>query len=284
MKEKVMHGVFFLSAFLAILALFFICYFLFSAGIPGINQVGFTQFLFGHTWKPLNQLFGILPMIVGSLYVTALSLFFGVPLGVLGAIFMAFFCPKKIYPFLKSTVELMAGIPSIVYGFFGLVVLVPLIQKISASSGKGVLTAALLLALMILPTIMTVSESALRSVPTSYCEGSLALGASFERSIFTVVLPAARSGIFAGIILGLGRSIGETMAVIMVAGNQAIFPTGLFSGVRTLTANIVLEMGYAADLHREMLIATGVVLFVFILIINLSFSLIKERSEKNGFS
>ena len=201
----------------------------------------------------------------------------GVPVGILCAIFMARFCPEKLYKFLKPAVELLAGIPSIVYGFFGLVVIVPLMQDIFGGSGKSVLTASILLGTMILPTIIGVSESAIRAVPESYYEGALALGETHERSVFRAVLPAAKSGIMAGVILGIGRAIGETMAVIMVAGNQAVIPEGLLSGVRTLTANIVLEMGYAADLHREALIATGVVLFVFILIINLLFSLVKRR-------
>ena len=192
---------------------------------------------------------------------------------------MARFCPKKIYPILKPAIELMAGIPSIVYGFFGLVVIVPIIQQLTGTSGKGVLTASILLGIMILPTIIGPTESALRSVPESYYEGSLALGATKERSIFMVMLPAAKSGILAAVVLGIGRAIGETMAVIMVAGNQARMPKGIFKGIRTLTGNIVIEMGYATDLHREALIATGVVLFVFILIINLSLSLLNRRAE-----
>lgn len=178
---------------------------------------------------------------------------------------------------MKPAAELLAGIPSIVYGFFGLVVIVPLMQNLFGGSGKGMLTASVMLGIMILPTIINVSESALRAVPESYYEGSLALGATHERSVFSAVLPAARSGILAGVILGVGRAIGETMAVAMVAGNQPILPESILSGVRTLTANIVQEMGYATDLHREALIACGVVLFVFILIINLCFSALKRR-------
>ena len=193
---------------------------------------------------------------------------------------MARFCPRKLYPVLKPAIELMAGIPSIVYGFFGLVVIVPIIQHLTGTSGKGVLTASILLGIMILPTIIGVSESAIRAVPDSYYEGSLGLGASHERSVFFAVLPAAKSGILAGIVLGIGRAIGETMAVVMVAGNQAIIPDGMFSGVRTLTSNIVLEMGYATDLHREALIATAVVLFVFILMINLCFAVLKSKEER----
>ena len=277
LKENLMHGVFLGAACVSILAVALICIFLFANGVPAILEIGPLEFLGGMRWKPLNNIFGIFPMIVGSIYVTAGAIIVGVPIGILCAVFMARFCPKKIYPVLKPMIELMAGIPSIVYGFFGLVVIVPLAQDIFGGSGKSVLTASILLGIMILPTIIGVSESAIRAVPESYYEGALALGDTHERSVFRAVLPAAKSGIMAGVILGIGRAIGETMAVIMVAGNQAVIPEGLLSGVRTLTANIVLEMGYAADLHREALIATGVVLFVFIMIINLLFSLVKRR-------
>lgn len=218
-------------------------------------------------------------MIIGSIYVTAGAILIGVPIGLLCAVFMAKFCPRRLYKVLKPAVDLLAGIPSIVYGFFGLVVLVPMMQNLFGVSGKNILTASILLGIMILPTIISVSETALRSVDNSYYEGALALGATHERSVFRVILPAANSGVIAGVILGIGRAIGEAMAVSMVAGNQPILPEGLFSGIRTLTANIVLEMGYAADLHREALIATAVVLFVFILIINLSFSALKRRKN-----
>ena len=192
---------------------------------------------------------------------------------------MARYCPKKIYKPLKSGIELMAGVPSIVYGYFGLVLLVPLIRQLFGGTGSSMLAACILLGIMILPTLIGVTESAVRNVPESYYEGSLALGATKERSIFFVMLPAAKSGILAGVVLGIGRAIGETMAVIMVAGNQPRMPKGLLQGVRTMTANIVTEMGYASGLHREALIATGVVLFVFILIINLSLSLLNRRAE-----
>ena len=277
LKEILMHGVFLGAACASILAVALICIFLFANGVPAIAEIGPLEFLGGMRWKPLNNMFGVFPMIVGSIYVTAGATVVGVPIGILCAVFMARFCPKKIYPVLKPMIELMAGIPSIVYGFFGLVVIVPLMQDVFGGSGKSVLTASILLGIMILPTIIGVSESAIRAVPESYYEGALALGDTHERSVFRAVLPAAKSGIMAGVILGIGRAIGETMAVIMVAGNQAVIPGSLLAGVRTLTANIVLEMGYAADLHREALIATGVVLFVFILIINLLFSLVKRR-------
>lgn len=277
MKERVMQAVFFLTACISIVSVLLICFFLFSNGLPAIKEIGVSNFLFGLVWKPNNNLFGILPMIVGSLYVTVGALLVGVPVGVLTAIFMTHFCPESLYRPLKATVNLMAGIPSVVFGFFGLVVLVPFVRQQFGGFGMGVLTASLLLGLMILPTIISVSESALRAVPTSYYEGGLALGASHERSVFFIVVPAAKRGILAGTILGIGRAIGETMAVMMVAGNQAVLPDSLTSGVRTLTTNIVMEMGYSSGLHREALIATAVVLFVFILLINLSFSFLHKE-------
>lgn len=272
-KEKVMKLLFFLTALVSIAAVILICIFLFASGIPAIKEIGVFKFLLGTSWKPANNLYGILPMIVGSLYVTAGALMIGVPIGILTAVFMARFAPKSIYEPLKAAVNLMAGIPSVVYGFFGLVVLVPFIRETFGGRGMSVLTASALLGLMILPTVISVSETSIRAVPESYYEGGLALGASHERSVFFTVLPAAKSGIFAGVVLGIGRAVGETMAVMMVAGNQAVIPGSMLSGVRTLTTNIVLEMGYSTDLHREALIGTAVVLFVFILMINLSLSL-----------
>ena len=277
-KETTMKFVFLLSACISILAVALICIFLFANGLPAMNKIGILNFLLGRNWRPTNDIYGILPMIVGSIYVTAGAILIGVPIGILTAVFMARFCPKWLYRGLKPAVDLLAGIPSVVYGFFGLTVIVPIVRNVFGGSGSSMLSASIVLGIMILPTIIGVSEAAIKAVPDSYYEGSLALGATHERSVFFSVLPAARSGIFAGVILGIGRAVGETMAVIMVAGNQAVMPTGILKGLRTLTANIVIEMGYAADLHREALIATGVVLFVFILIINLTFSLIKRRS------
>ncbi len=279
LREKGMQMVFLLTACVSILAVVLICVFLFASGMPAIGQIGVPDFLLGMDWRPSNNMFGILPMIVGSIYVTAGALIVGVPIGILTAIFMARFCPDWLYRIMKPAVNLMAGIPSVVYGFFGLVVLVPFVRENIGGRGMSVLTASLLLGIMILPTIINVSESSIRAVPQSYYEGGLALGASHERSVFHASLPAASSGIFAGVVLGVGRAIGETMAVKMVAGNQTLIPDELTDGVRTMTANIVMEMGYATDLHREALIATAVVLFVFILIINLSFSLMKRRTK-----
>ena len=275
-KETAMKIIFLLSACGSILAVALICVFLFANGLPAIMEIGPAEFLLGRVWKPLNNLYGILPMIVGSLYVTAGAILVGVPVGVLCAVFLARFCPPKLHRFFRPATQLLAGIPSIVYGFFGLVVVVPVMQRLFGG-GKSILTSSVLLGIMILPTVIGVAESAIDATPDSYYEGALALGASHERSVFFAVLPAAKSGIFAGVVLGVGRAIGETMAVVMVAGNQPRMPGGLLDGVRTLTANIVMEMGYAADLHRQALIATAVVLFVFILIINLSFSALKRR-------
>ena len=276
-RESIMKAVFLVAACVSILAVVLICGFLFVNGFPAIAEIGPLKFLGGIIWKPQEGQFGILPMIIGSIYATAIAILVGVPIGLLCSVFMAKFCPKKLYRILKPAISLLAGIPSIVYGFFGLVVIVPVMQSLFGGSGKSVLTAGILLGIMILPTIIEISESSIRAVPQSYYEGSLALGATHERSVYCAMLPAAKSGIMAGVILGIGRAIGETMAVVMIAGNQTVIPTSLLSGVRTMTANIVMEMGYATDLHRGALIGTGVVLFVFILLINVCFSLIKKK-------
>ncbi len=279
LRESLMRAVFFLCAFVSVIAVVLICLFIFSGGAPAFAEIGVFKFLFGTDWNPTANRFGILPMIVGSLYVTAGAIIIGVPTAIFSAVFLARFCPKRLYGILRSGVNLLAGIPSIVYGLFGLTVIVPIMQNIFGGSGKSVLTASLILGIMILPTVIGTAESAIRAVPEAYFEGALALGATAERSVFTAVLPGAKSGIMAGVILGIGRAAGETMAVVMVAGNIRVIPGGIFDGVRTLTANVVLEMSYAADLHREALIATAAVLFVFILIINLSFSLVRRREK-----
>lgn len=278
-KEKTMEIVFLLAACVSILAVALICVFLFANGVPAMKEIGFADFLLGREWRPGNDIYGIFPMILGSIYVTAGAIVIGVPIGLLTAVFLARYCPAGLYKVLKPGVELLAGIPSVVYGFFGMVVIVPFIRNNFGGSGSSILAASILLGMMILPTIISQSEASINAVPESYYEGSLALGATHERSVFCAILPAAKSGILAGIILGVGRAIGETMAVIMVAGNQARMPEGLLKGLRTLTANIVTEMGYATGLHREALIATGVVLFVFILIINLCLSLLNRRAN-----
>lgn len=283
-KEKGMEFVFMLCACVSILAVALICIFLFANGVPAMAKIGFGKFLLGRTWQAGNGLFGIFPMIIGSIYVTAGAIIVGVPIGILAAVFLARFCPKPLYRIMKPGVELLAGIPSVVYGFFGLMIIVPWVRDTFrpyyGGNGLSLFSAALLLGIMILPTIISISESAIRAVPDKYYQGALALGATHERSVFRTVVPAAKSGIMAGVVLGIGRAFGETMAVIMIAGNQAWIPDNMFQGIRTLTANIVMEMGYAQDLHREALIATGVVLFVFILIINTLFSILKRREAK----
>ena len=277
-KESAAKVAFTFTALVSILAVALICVFLFANGIPGMAKIGAWDFLSGEKWKPGQEVFGILPFILGSVYVTAGALVVGVPAGLMTALFLSRFASKRMAKLLRPAVQLLAGIPSVVYGFFGLVVLVPLVREVFGGTGSSLLTASVLLGMMILPTIITVAESALNAVPAAYYEGALALGATHERSVFHVILPAAKSGVMAGIILGIGRAIGEATAVMMVAGNRTSIPKGLLKGVRTLTSNIVIEMGYATDLHREALIATAVVLFVFILLINVLTSILKRRS------
>ena len=275
-KESVSKALFLCSAILSIIIVLIICVFLIINGLPAISKIGLSEFLSGAKWKPSIDLYGIFPMIIASIYVTAGAIIIGVPIGILTAIYLAEFCPRFFYSFFKSAINLLSGIPSVVFGLFGLTVIVPIIRDWFGVSGTSLLAASIVLSIMILPTIISVSQTAIESVPRSYYEGSLALGATHERSVIKAVLPAAKSGIVAGIILSIGRCVGETMAVVMVAGNQAVIPNSLLKGVRTLTANIVLEMGYASGLHRDALIATAVVLFVFILIINISFSLLRQ--------
>ena len=277
-KEGAAKAAFTFTALVSILAVALICVFLLVNGIPGMVKIGAWDFLSGEKWKPGQEVFGILPFILGSVYVTAGALVVGVPAGLMTALFLSRFASKWMAKLLRPAVQLLAGIPSVVYGFFGLVVLVPLVREGFGGTGSSLLTASVLLGMMILPTIITVAESALNAVPSSYYEGALALGATHERSVFHVVLPAAKSGVMAGIVLGIGRAIGEATAVMMVAGNRTSMPKGLLKGVRTLTSNIVMEMGYAADLHREALIATAVVLFVFILLINVLTTILKRRA------
>ncbi len=294
-KEKIFEAIFLLIATLSILCVLVICIFLFGRGIPAIQEIGAFDFLLGTEWRPTretNPQFGILPMIVGSIYITLGAVIIGVPVGILTAVYITQYCSKKAYKVLKPALELMAGIPSIIYGFFGMTVLVPFIRdfitmlrnltglKMFSTDGQSILTASVLLGFMILPTVINLSESAIRAVPSYYYEGARALGATQENSIFKVVLPAAKSGILASVVLGIGRAIGETMAVIMVAGNQPRLTGDILEGIRTMTANVVIEMKYASGLHEDALIATGVVLFVFILIINISFSVLKRRIGK----
>ena len=262
--------------------------FIFRGAWPAISQIGLWNFLSGTAWKPNNdpQKFGIFYMVIGSLYVSGGALILGVPAGLGAAIFMAYFCPRRIYGLVNQCVKLLAGIPSIIYGFFGMMIVVPFIANHCPGNGNSVLAASVVLALMILPTIITISENALRALPGSYYEGAAALGATKEEAVFRVLVPAARRGIVTSIVLGMGRAIGETIAVGMVAGNSNILPATIFKSVRTLTVNIVSEMGYAEGLHYDALIATGAVLFVFILLLNAALGLItaerKETPVKGG--
>lgn len=275
--EIIFKYIFLLCACLSVLAVVSICIFIFKNGIPAINEIGPKSFVLGREWKPMQGKFGIFPMIVSSIYVTAGAIAIGGPIGVLTAIFMAYYCPKGLYKVIKPMINLLASVPSIIYGFFFLVAVVPVMQRLTGTGGKGMLTASILLGLMILPTVINTAEASVNAVPTQYYEGALALGATKEQSIFKTVLPAASSGVLSGIILGIGRAIGETMAVIMVIGNQPVLPNSVLSGVRTLTGNIVIEMAYASGLHRGALIGTAVVLFVLIMIINLCFSAVTRK-------
>ncbi len=273
--ESLARILFAFCALVCIIAVIIICVFLFGNAIPTIFHIGFGEFIFGEVWQPLNEVFGIFPMIVGSLYVSALAILFGVPFGILCAIYLAYFSRQS--KIITPLVELMAGIPSIVYGFFGLIVIVPFFAQVFETNGKGLISASILLAMMILPTIILVSKTSIEAVSKSYYEGAIALGASKERAVFFVVLKDAKSGILASVILGVGRAIGEAMAVIVIAGNQPIIPENISDGVRTLTTNIVLELGYASGIHRDALIASSAVLFVFILLINMCFLALKKK-------
>ncbi|MGM9949845.1 MAG: phosphate ABC transporter permease subunit PstC [Lysinibacillus sp.] len=269
--ESLSSKVFLGCALLAVFSLLLIIGFVFYKGSNPFIMDGysFIDFIFGSEWVPSEDKFGIFPMIVASLFATAGALVLGVPIGLFTAIFLAEIAPKSVARILSPAIQLLAGIPSVLYGVFGLAIIVPFLQNnLGLARGQSLLAVIIVLAIMMLPTIVTVAETAIRAVPKTYREGSLALGASHIGTIFKVVVPAAKSGIMAAIVLGLGRAIGETMAVILVAGNSLIIPTSLTDSVRPLTTNIALEMGYAFGTHQEMLFATGIVLFSFILLLN----------------
>lgn len=279
-KEKLYKLLFMLAAAISIAAVITICAFLLMEGLPVIAQIGIKDFLFNQTWKPVDTppSFGILSMIAGSFYVTALAILMGVPVGIMCAIFLAHFCPKRLYKIIKPSINLLAGIPSIIFGFFGMQVIVPFIRDNFSGNGYSILSASIVLAIMILPTIVSISEASIRAVPKTSFHGALGLGATKEESVFKVVVPGAKSGIVTSVILGIGRAIGETMAVVMVAGG-AVMPLdkiNLLKPIRTLTANIVMEMSYSSGTHTGALIATGVVLFVFILALNVCVNLIRK--------
>lgn len=281
LAEKASKIVFLSSAFVAVLSLLVIIAFVFYKGLTPFLAKGysFIDFITGTEWYPSSDKYGVLPMILASIYGTLGSLVLGVPVGILTAVFIAEVAPKKIGKFISGAVELLAGIPSVLFGVFGLAVIVPWIMNtFNLPKGQSILAIILVLSIMMLPTIVTVSESAIRAVPKSYKEASLALGASHIETTFKVVLPAAKSGILSAVVLGLGRAIGETMAIILVAGNSAVMPKSIMDSVRPLTTNIALEMGYAFGTHQEMLFATGVILFLFILLLN--YILIKLSSKE----
>ena len=280
--ESISKGVFLASALIAVISLVVIIGFVFYKGLtPFINKgYSFSDFFFGTKWVPNSDKYGVMPMVIASILGTLGSLIVGVPIGILTAIFIAEIAPRRVGRIISGAVELLAGIPSVLYGLFGLVVIVPWIMNtFNLPKGQSLLAIIIVLSIMMLPTIVTVSETAIRAVPKSYKEGSLALGASQIETTFKVVVPAAKSGILAAVVLGIGRAIGETMAIILVAGNSPIIPTSIMDSVRPLTTNIALEMGYAFGTHQEMLFATGVILFLFILMLNLVLS---KLSSKEG--
>ncbi len=275
--ENIIKLILALFAVTGVLGVLLIFIFIVREGWPVIAKTGLLEFLLGTTWAPSNEIFGILPMITGSFLTTLLALILGVPIGVACAVYLAEIAGSKTQAILKPGIELLAGIPSVIYGLFGMMVIVPLIRTTFHNQGFSILAASIILAIMILPTIINISESSLNAVPREYKEASLALGSSHWQAIYKVVVPAAKSGILAGIILGLGRAVGETMAVIMIIGNSAIMPSSILSSARTLTGNIGIEMGYASGTHQQALFATGIVLFVFIMIINVIANLMNRR-------
>lgn len=280
--ETITEKAFLICSLISILSLVIITVFIFANGVPIFFKVGFTDIIFGMEWKPLEGKFGIFPMIVSSLLVTLGAILIGVSVGLMTAVLLAEISPKKLSQVIRPAVDLLAGIPSVVYGFFGLIVIVPLIDKYFGGGGNSMLAAIIILGVMILPTIVSISETSIRAVPKEYKEGSLALGASHIETIFKVILPAAKSGIFAAIVLGMGRAIGETMAAILVIGNTALLPHSLVDRARTLTTNIAIEMSYAQGLHQQALFATGVVLFIFIMMLNIILNVFIRKAGENG--
>lgn len=279
-REKVYSRILLASALVALGIIIMIGGFIFKEGLPIFGKYGFSSIFWGTKWSPGQHIYGLWPMVLGTIYITMGALVLGVPLGLLTAIFLAELAPRRLVALLiRPAIELLAGIPSVVYGLFGMVTIVPLIRlaagKIPSyradpllSTGYGILAGAIILAIMILPTIISIAEDALRAVPREFKEGSLALGATHWQTIYRVMVPAARSGIMAGIVLGMGRAMGETMAIIMVAGNAPVVPNSILSSVRSLTGNIAIEMAYSSGEHTQALFATGILLFVFIMIIN----------------
>jgi phosphate transport system permease protein len=283
-REAVIEKQLMISAGISILSIILITVFIFARGIPLVTQVGLSNFLFNLTWNPANKIYGIGAMFIGSLGVTLVALSWAVPLGLAAALFIAEIAPSAVGSLLSRFVELLAGIPSVVYGFFGLIVVVPFIRETFGGNGLSVLAGGIILGIMVIPTIINISRDSIMAVPMDYKVNSLALGATHYQTIFHVIMPAARSGIITAIVLGMGRAIGETMAVVMVTGNAVIVPGSILEPVRTMTSNIVLEMGYASGDHQAALFATGMVLFVFIVILNLLVNMVIKGAKKDGLS
>jgi phosphate transport system permease protein len=275
--ERIIQLFLFLCALIAVMGVILITFFIVKEGWPVIQKVGFFNFILGKQWAPTQQIYGIFPMVLGSVYATLGALILGVPIGIGCAVFLAEIAKPRIANIIRPGVALLAGIPSVVYGLYGLVVIVPFIRRVFNNQGFSILAGSIILAIMILPTVINISESAIRSVPKDYKEASLALGGSHWQAIYKVIVPAARSGIMSSIILGMGRAIGETMAVIMVTGNSTLVPESILSPIRTLTGNIGIEMGYASGEHQQALFATGVILFIFIMILNVAANMIPKK-------
>lgn len=282
-SERLAESVFRVFACLSVGSVAAITLYMIFSGVPAIAEIGLTNFLFGTEWKPTAEppSFGILNMILATVLGTVGAVLIGVPIGLLTAVFLSEVAPRRLAGVVRPAIELLAGIPSVIYGFFGMLVIVPAIRAAfpNRSIGESLLAVMLILSIMVLPTIVSVSENALQAVPVSYREASLGLGATPVSTIFRVTVPAARSGILAGVILGVGRAVGETMAVVMVAGNMVQFPT-LLGTVRPMTAGIVMEMSYASGLHRQALFAIGLILFLFIMVVNISFTVISRKGAK----
>lgn len=277
--DKASRLVFLTAALAMVCALAFICFFIFAGGASAIRKIGLANFLLGRTWRPEIETFGILPMMAGSFLVTAIALAIVLPLGIFCAVFVARFCPRRAKPLFVAGIDLLASVPSVVYGFTGLMTIVPAVRALFGGSGASALAASLVLCVMILPTVASISRASIEAVEPRYLEGALALGDSVERGVFHVELKVCSGGVAAAAALALGRAMGETMAVIMVAGNQPVMPRSLFKGVRTLTANIALEMGYASGVHRDALTATAAVLFLFILAVNMAVAVLQKKSR-----
>ncbi|MBQ5927149.1 MAG: phosphate ABC transporter permease subunit PstC, partial [Clostridia bacterium] len=291
-KEKTGQTIFTVAAVICVIAVAAIFVFMLIKSIPALNKIGLFDFIFGDNWSPdrldkyenatLSGSYGILKMIVGTLAATVGALLIGGTLGYFTAVFIAFYCPKKLKKIFSSMINLLAGIPSVVYGFFGIVFLLPLLANFAPNNGSGLFATSLILGIMIMPTVVSLSKTSLEAVPRSYYEGALALGSTHSQAVFGTVTKAAKSGVTASLVLGIGRALGETMAVVMVAGNSVAYPDSLFNSFRVLTANIVMEMGYAGEVQQGALVATGVILLVFVLIVNLVFGAISKKAIKGA--